>query len=165
MKDLIQKHYEKNADRVDEDLKIIRGRATVYANRRLKNWQDAEDCVQEAYCRAIAYSDGFKEGSDFDCWFFIILANVINNLIYKRDSSPEMISIDEEVLTEEEEPQYIPRDLHLVDRIDKLDCSLLERSVLNFYFKYGHKATHISDILQVPLFRIREVLVNYSREV
>jgi RNA polymerase sigma factor (sigma-70 family) len=163
MREIIQDHFEKNADKIDDELKVIRGRATIYANRRLKSWPDAEDCVQEAYCRALSYSDGFKEGSDFDCWFFIILANVVNNCMYKKDNSPEMISIDEEVLTEEEEPYYILKDMSFIDRIDSLDCSLLERSILNFYFKYGHKASHISDILQVSLSVVRGILTKYSR--
>jgi RNA polymerase sigma factor (sigma-70 family) len=36
---------------------------------------NAEDAVQEAYCRALQYFDSYRPGEDFDAWFMAIWEN------------------------------------------------------------------------------------------
>lgn len=161
MKDLVLQHFEQNADKVvdkDGKVKTVRGKASMYAYRRLKNWEDAEDSVQEAYTRALAYSDGFKEGSDFDCWFFIILANVINNVMYRRDNSPELVDIEEAFPVEEEEPST---DIPFSEDILRVNCNMRERSILSLYHKYGHVPSRISKLLNVPYPVVLRTLKRY----
>jgi RNA polymerase sigma factor (sigma-70 family) len=49
-------------------------RLVGYMARRIGP-NNAEDAVQEAYCRALMYFDAFTPGEDFDLWFMAIWEN------------------------------------------------------------------------------------------
>ncbi|MEW6129503.1 MAG: sigma-70 family RNA polymerase sigma factor [Acidobacteriota bacterium] len=54
------------------------------ATHILKNRQDAEDAVQEAYFRAWKYFESFDPSTDGRPWMYRILFNVINGKLGKR---------------------------------------------------------------------------------
>ncbi len=59
-------------------------RAMRFALHMLKQSEDAEDAVQEAFVRVHRYIGGFEPGAAFDPWFFRILANRCRTMLEKR---------------------------------------------------------------------------------
>ena len=53
-------------------------------HRYLKNWQDAEDAVQETELRMIRAIDTFKGASSFRTWLYAIADNQCHSLMAKR---------------------------------------------------------------------------------
>src|SRR5437870_4091589 len=60
-------------------------RAFSLALRLLKNRQDAEEALQDAFVRAYNALDRFEETAKFSTWFYRILYNVCLSRIGKRD--------------------------------------------------------------------------------
>ncbi|MEN9334033.1 MAG: Sigma-W factor [Bacteroidota bacterium] len=57
----------------------LRGFAFNYT----KNWDDAEDLIQDTLYKALRYKDYFQEGTNFKGWLFTIMRNIFING-YKR---------------------------------------------------------------------------------
>ncbi len=57
----------------------LRGFAFNYT----KNWDDAEDLIQDTLFKALRYKDYFQEGTNFKGWLFTIMRNIFING-YKR---------------------------------------------------------------------------------
>lgn len=58
---------------------VLRGYAIQYT----KNWDDAEDLIQDTLLKALRYKDHFEEGTNFKGWIFTIMRNIFING-YKR---------------------------------------------------------------------------------
>ncbi len=58
---------------------VLRGYAIQYT----KNWEDAEDLIQDTLLKALRYKDHFEEGTNFKGWIFTIMRNIFING-YKR---------------------------------------------------------------------------------
>ena len=54
-----------------------------YAIQYTKNWEDAEDLIQDTLLKALRYKDHFEEGTNFKGWIFTIMRNIFING-YKR---------------------------------------------------------------------------------
>ncbi|MEN9948276.1 MAG: hypothetical protein RL106_1099 [Bacteroidota bacterium] len=54
-----------------------------YAIQYTKNWDDAEDLIQDTLLKALRYKDHFEEGTNFKGWIFTIMRNIFING-YKR---------------------------------------------------------------------------------
>lgn len=54
-----------------------------YAIQYTKNWEDAEDLIQDTLLKALRYKDHFEEGTNFKGWIFTIMRNIFINS-YKR---------------------------------------------------------------------------------
>ena len=67
-----------------------------YALVLTRNHSEAEDLVQETYIRAIGALEGLRTGSNVKGWMFTILRNIWLNLLRRRRTAPEMVSIDGE---------------------------------------------------------------------
>ncbi len=181
MKNDIESHYQANKDRLrirDEAvngswLAINRGPLTYYAYRRLRNWEDSEDAVQEAYTRALSFSNSFKEGGSLENWLFIVLTNVINQMVNQKSSAPEMVEADDDnisselVLAEPEQPFHIAILSEQEDRLRSVCSKLSERdcSILALYFKYGHSAPDVAKIIGAKLATVHRVLHENRRKV
>jgi RNA polymerase sigma-70 factor (ECF subfamily) len=70
-------------------------RAMTLAMRMLKNREDAEEALQDAFVRAFRALDRFEMKSSFATWFYRIVFNVCSSALSKRGQDSE-ISIDEE---------------------------------------------------------------------
>jgi RNA polymerase sigma-70 factor (ECF subfamily) len=180
MKNLIEEHFIANKDRLrvrDEPVNgswiaINRGKLTAYANRRLQNWEDAEDAVQESYSRALQFIPSFNKSLDFDNWFFIVLTNVVNDMIRNKGSAPEMVEADDNTLTSEEfiapaeEPFHFMLYSEQDQRMSKVCSQLSDRdaSILSLYYSYGHSAPGIATLLGVNIATVNRVIfVNKGR--
>lgn len=71
---LVEKHYRKNYTHLVQKYRRMTG-----------SLQDAEDIVQEGYCRACMYSDKFDPAKgEFGRWIFRIFTNVSSDFFSKQ---------------------------------------------------------------------------------
>jgi len=71
-----------------------------------RNREDAEDAMQDAFLKAYAHLDSFKEESRFYTWLVRIAAN--ESLMRLRKRRPNQVSLDEPI---EGEDDLIPREI------------------------------------------------------
>jgi RNA polymerase sigma-70 factor (ECF subfamily) len=64
----------------------------------VRNGDDADDVVQEAYLRAFQYSDGFR-GGDARAWLFTIVRNTAYTWLRKTRAFEPVIQFDEQIAT------------------------------------------------------------------
>jgi RNA polymerase sigma-70 factor (ECF subfamily) len=72
-------------------------RAMTLAMRMLKNREDAEEALQDAFVRAFKALDRFEMKASFATWFYRIVFNVCSSALGKRQGTHD-ISIDEDNL-------------------------------------------------------------------
>ena len=80
-------------------------KAMTVAVRMLKNREDAEEAVQDAFVRAFRALSGFEERSKFSTWLYRIIFNVCSTMLSKRGDLPLTNSSEE---TEGEAINEIP---------------------------------------------------------
>lgn len=173
MSSVIEQHYKENGDRLRiRDIPMnsawitpVRGKLTKYAYGKLGNWEDAEEAVHDAYERAIRYHGSFKEGFDYEAWFFIILINVVNDVRAGRTNEPPSIEADDTIGAEEylipaETPEEAVSSLKWANVFNKLCLTLSRRdvSVLELYFLYGHKAVDVAELLNINIHTVKRIL-------
>ena len=119
------------------------------------NEADAEDVVQEAYCRALKYKDSFEMGMNFGHWFSRIVANAYKD--WKREQYNH--SLNEEFDENEVEPtEDSSVQDNLINRISQ-EIELLEdvehKSILRLHFVYGFK---LRELAQISPLKYREIV-------
>jgi len=67
-----------------------------YAMTLSHNQQEAEDLVQETYCRAVRASAQLAPGSNLKSWLYTILRNTWLNQIRHGQSGPRFVEMDAE---------------------------------------------------------------------
>lgn len=82
-------------------------RAMTLAMRMLRNREEAEEAVQDAFVRAFRALSGFESRSSFSTWFYRIVYNVCSTALERRDGG-HRISIDEESDASREVPALDP---------------------------------------------------------
>ncbi len=88
--DLVERHKDK---------------AMTIAMRMLRNREEAEEAVQDAFVRAFNALGQFENRSAFSTWLYRILFNVCSTILSKRGESLQSISSDK---NEEEHDDEIP---------------------------------------------------------
>ena len=174
------KHYEKNGDtpRELDDVAnkafttMDRGRFTKQAYKQLKNWEDAEDAVQDAYTRLIgAISRGVKI-EKFDHYFTIVLRNTIDDVFNKRRGMPDTVHPDEvdKVL----EPNDLPdpkevnkkteEELKTILQVSK-DFIPVYKDIIELRFVHQHTSKDIIDILGVLPNKVKKALHRLKKAI
>lgn len=88
-------------DRFNECVLPYLDAAHNLARYLLRDGQDAEDAVQDAFLRAIRHFDGFR-GADGRAWLLSIVRNTCYTRLRDRRAGSEIVEFDEEVHTVEE---------------------------------------------------------------
>lgn len=102
----------------------FRGRVTNYVRRRIVNWEDAEDAVQDVFTRAIASAGEYKErGAPLESWIFTIAHNLVVDHLRRSERRSNVIYLCECGV----QPSYDGEDA-LVDRLS--EESVFEQEVL-----------------------------------
>lgn len=120
----------------------------------LRNEQDAEDCVQEAYLRAYRAFPRFR-GGDGKAWLMTIVRNVCYTAIKKLRSHETPESFDEEIhaapaetMTTEEFRKRADAETLRVG-LDRLPPEA--REIIVLHDLQGHAYKDIADILAIPI--------------
>src|SRR6266513_5285376 len=120
----------------------------------LRNEQDAQDVVQEAYLRAFKSFAGFR-GSNGRAWLLTIVRNTSYTLLKKNRAVDLTTTFDEEIhATEHESPSPVMRLEHAEDAelmkhaIDQLPAEFRELLILRYQEDLSYK--EIGEILTIP---------------
>ncbi len=131
-------------------------RAYAVALRLMRQREDAEDLVQDAFVQALQMLDRFDAGRPFGPWFFRILVNRGLNLRRSR-----------KVRTTEEMPADVPAaedtPARLFERSELRErlCAAIEelpereRLVVELFELEGFDSAQIADILEMPRGTVR----------
>jgi len=152
--DVITSHYVQNYDRLVK-------RTTWRAPNRSK--AIAEECVQEAYARAIKYYPTFNEKKDsFDKWFEGILRNALNDA---RDIEKDR-GVSKE-LSDEDGAELVPA------RREKLMAVVVLRDmeesnyrlVLSLFLIYGFKTVDIAEYTGLSHNNVRQIIHRFRNSM
>lgn len=111
----------------------------------LKDYQHAEDAMQETFYKALCRFDRFKRESSALTWLTRIAINVCKDRL-KKKSSLETPGEDVDILIYEEE---IDSKLSVTDAVRALPLELREVVILYYYQEFTHK--EIADIVGISV--------------
>ncbi|MCP4364978.1 MAG: RNA polymerase sigma factor [Planctomycetes bacterium] len=179
-------HFRKHGDAVqfktggnpNASYEVIRGELTCYAYGRTRDWQDAEDAVQEAYTRMLE-QQRYPDGRNFGGLFKVILDACIADQ-FRRDKAREHI---------QEEDYYDPENegLSLVDLMegDELEpAKVLEiqekvnfimntsnrmsqkaKGIIRMSLIFGYTNAEIARTLGIPVKKVSNTLVYFRKKL
>ena len=147
----IENHYKEND-----------GRILKRTTFRAGGIHQAEDIVQEAYCRALKYYNELKV-EEFDRWFSMILNNAYND--YKRDE------IGLSYIEDEDEPLGL-EECGLVNRQTRREVydiistkSVVQQEILLLHLKQGYSPTDISNVSDHTYANVHKVISRFKAEL
>lgn len=149
--DVIEQHYLNNYRRIFKRLCYRAG----------TEW-DAEDIIQEAYCRAIKYFKSY-DGKQLDQW----MSTIINNCLREHKNNEKGFSTNS---FEEEELEGLPCSYYpnrVVGEIyDLIDTkSSLQIEVLTMYLRNGYSAKDISSITNYTYAVTHKIISRFKIEL
>lgn len=148
--EIISQHYVKNYDRL---VKRTKWRAPNQSPAL------AEECVQEAYARALKYFPTYDEKKDtFEKWFEGILRNALNDcrkIEKDRGVSGEMTDGDGVVLHPSRREKMMAV---MVIRDIKEDAN---RLVLSMFLIYGYKTKDIAEYTGMSHTNVRQIIYRF----
>jgi RNA polymerase sigma-70 factor (ECF subfamily) len=128
----------------------------------VRNGDDAEDIVQEAYLRAFQYSDGFRDG-DARAWLFTIVRNTAYSWLRKTRAFEPVIQFDEEIAPPGVETPNPERLL-----LQKADGRLVEEAMTQLPVRFreililreleGFSYKQIAEVMGVPIGTVMSTL-------
>jgi RNA polymerase sigma-70 factor, ECF subfamily len=128
----------------------------------VRNGDDAEDVVQEAYLRAFQYSDGFR-GGDARSWLFTIVRNTAYTWLRKSRAVEPVTEFDEQIATtgvEMPNPEQLllqEADGRLVEQaMSQLPVRFREILILRELEGFSYK--QIADVMGVPMGTVMSTL-------
>jgi RNA polymerase sigma-70 factor (ECF subfamily) len=128
----------------------------------VRNGDDAEDVVQEAYLRAFQYSGGFR-GGDARAWLLTIVRNTSYGWLRKTRAYQPVAQFDEEIHTSDigtsnpEELLLQSADARLVEQaLSELPIRFREILVLRELEDLSYK--EIADVMGVPMGTVMSML-------
>ncbi len=137
-----------------------RDRGFTLAIRMLRNREDAEEALQDAFMRAYRGLDAFEGNSTFGTWFYRILYNVCLSRIGRRENNVEEIEYDEDRPSEVPlVPEYESKELTelLYAVIDALPQKY--RTVLSLFYLQDLTYDEIAGVTQLPLGTVKVQLL------
>jgi len=151
-------------------------KAMTLAVRMLKNHQEAEEALQDAFIRAFRALPGFEWKSSFSTWFYRIVFNVCSSMLSKRGDKA-MVSLDEEndeqlslqLSAMDDEPDVTVEQQELTDIIKKEIAAMEAKysAILTMFFLQEMSYEEIMEVTGLPLgtvknrlFRARSALRN-----
>jgi len=128
----------------------------------VRNGDDAEDVVQEAYLRAFQYSDGFR-GGDARAWLLTIVRNAAYRWLRKTRAFEPVTQFDEQMATSgvempDPEQQLLQKaDGRLVEQaMSQLPVRFREILILRELEGYSYK--QIADVMGLPMGTVMSTL-------
>ena len=128
----------------------------------VRNREDAEDVVQEAYLRAFQYADGFR-GGDPRAWLLTIVRNTAYGWLRKTRAYEPVAQFDEQIHTSGSAPSN-PEELLLQNADGRLVDQTLSalpirfREILVLRELDGLSYKEIAEVMGVPLGTVMSTL-------
>lgn len=174
------KHFEEHRDTTREldDVAnkaftaIDRGYYTKVAYKFFKNWEDAEDAVQDAYARLLYAMDKGIQIRKFDQYFNIVLRNAINDVFNKRRGMPDTVHPDE--LEKVLEPDDLPEpkevaikteeELQIIEKVSKT-LNPTYQDIITLRFFHGHTNEEIVEILGENPNKVKKAIYFLKKKI
>lgn len=142
--------------------------AMTLAIRMLRNRQDAEECVQDAFVRAYNALGGFEGRSGFGTWLYRIVYNVCLSRIERGKSNFDRVDFDDqlEAFHSTEHSSDIEMS-DLIQHVTRIAGSLPSKyaTIISLFYLQGLSHEEICEVTKLPvgtvkthLFRARRLL-------
>jgi len=151
--DLITQHYKENYDKLYKR-----------ASRSLQDYSLSEDCVQEAYERALKYYKN-SENDNFEAWFNRVFFNTILKylgFIRSRGVTEDAVLTEDIPLPMEFISDY--RD-YIVKEISKYSSKAKLREVLTLYIIKGYSADEVHTLTGVGISSIKQNAFQFKKRL
>ena len=149
----IEKHYKDNRDTIVKKIAF-----------RMGSREAAEDVVQEAYYRALRYSDSYINTRPFNNWFSVILRNCVAEYKNTENGHPKQQEDDEDkeeaVAPVSEYKDYYNEILELIET-----KSLVQIEVLNYFFINHYSVYDIYLITDYKYKKIHQIVQRFRNEL
>ena len=140
-----------------------KGRAMTLAVRMLKNRQEAEEAVQDAFVRAYHSLSAFEGRSSFSTWFYRIVYNVCSTALRKRrlDEHSSIEARAESGLPEPEAQDALPDALVESNELGTFITKAMEAlppiyaAVVSLFFLQERSYEEIVEITGLPLATVK----------
>lgn len=154
--DSLEEYYEKSYDGLCKSLSRVSG-----------SYQNAEDIVQESFCRALLYWDRFDpEKGSISNWFSVILYRSFKDFMrVERNKGMNLDKVEDEETYPCEEVQLLHKE----------QCKMVEhflsrktrpaRDILYLYFFKEYKPRDIKEILGVKVSTINQTAWRFRKEM
>lgn len=153
-------------NRVIEKLYITSYKKFVkQVNSRCHNMADAEDIVQEAFCRALTYFDSL-DNRGVHAWFSVILENAFNHHMndQRRSGCVDHDELDEGHLVGEMSEWADDMMKRIEAEINEVK-DVNHRMVLFLYFVRGYKPREILDVVPLKAGNVRIIIHRFGEEI
>lgn len=149
--DLIEKHYRLNCLTLVKRLTGMIGR------------ENAEDVVQEAYCRALQYYTSLSAANgNFNQWFSGILQNAVNKNI--RDEKSHGMFRDQELDRVSADVAYNRKFLEEIE--EEINSKPMHIAfILNCYFFHQYSPADICEIVPESNVAIRQIIWRFRQDM
>ena len=147
----LESHYRANYDRFVARLR-----------RNLNNKYNAEDVVQEAYCRAFKYWSTYDPDKEFDVWFKTVLNNSIKDF-FKKEIMHGM-SLD--VIADDQAPVRMMKRLELKEAfalIEKQEERI--RRILVLVLIEGYTSYEVEQVVPESANSIRKIIQRFRDSI
>ena len=173
----VEEHFTKNMSttRALDDIKskawtaVRRGKWEGQAFKQLKNKEDAEDAVQEAYTRILEREARGGEIKDLDRYFTIVLRNCISDVHKRNRNTPTTDSSDgsEDYNVPEEQKVYLEDELSRSEKIGDIarvtkHFSKVHQDIFELRYVYQHKYKEIMEVLNVSRPMVNKAIVKLN---
>ncbi len=131
---------------------------------------DAEDVVQEAFVRAIKYSDSFNpERLEIGAWFNTILnnafkdyrhANFTGDFSFTEEFTEEAVdgvNCTEKAITDKDMVEHVKAEM---SKLSNTNASIVQLSLLN-----GYKLKEVAQVLDLKLEHVRKTLFRFKKSM
>ena len=153
---LVERARAGDVDAFDDLVVRYLKRAFAVALRVMRQREDAEDLVQDAFIQAFQTLDRFEPGRPFAPWFFRILVNRGLNLRRAR-AVRATEEIPEDVAAAQDSPARLLERGELREKLCAAIAALpeRERTVVELFELEGFDSGEIADILEIPRGTVR----------
>lgn len=147
MSNVIEEYYKKERNNL---IKRIKNRAGSIDN--------AEDVVQEAFCRALQYFDAYNSKGDFGGWFNSILENALKQFKNEEKMGGATLHIEEveEDFHDEIVDHYLPAMKNLKPHHQK---------IVTLYFKKGYTMPEIANATNTNIRSVEKFLERFKEKI
>lgn len=156
---VIEQHYRAHRDKL-----------VAFYSRSL-GWHDAEDAIQEAYCRALQYLNKPLSYEEFSQWMSSIIKNSVKDSLKDKHNRGQTVSdvsvfIDDDVQHHSPEEEFLCKEKAETIRDIIEGRKSPEKEVLSLYFIYFVGYEGIRNIVPgVNYGYIRKMVSSFRKEL
>ena len=143
-----------NQDAFRKMYDYVKDSVFYFALSIVKNYQTAEDVLQECMLRVARKTEKYEPGTNPKAWLFSITRNLCNNALnspYNRtlplEEAQSLADTQADMVKSTEEADMVLAALQIL--------TAKEREVVSLHVYAGFKQTEIAEILQIPYVRVR----------